>query len=333
VSGELRSECPSYEDLQPEKVKEFMQSMRISSSRQSTALGLSSLICAGMSLASVSVATAQPAITIRVDTVSVSPDSAKVVIPIWLDNPDDTLKAFSVWFQFSRPDLLQFRFAGDTLYDTTYWNCVGGIWPNCIDSTLVPDPSQGFDFLIENTTVISDEPFDESGTLTSDWISTAVSLGGQGFDVKMLGTAGILMTAGIAPQTGGLLLKLVANLLPIPDTLSDRTADVLTVELSGHTSFSDPSGTSLTFQLFNGSVTILPAICCDTPGDADNDGSFNIADVTFGIARIFNAGPAPACQDEADANGDNSFNIADVTYGIARIFSSGPAPICGSSGS
>jgi parallel beta-helix repeat protein len=72
--------------------------------------------------------------------------------------------------------------------------------------------------------------------------------------------------------------------------------------------------------------------CCITPGDADGNGKFNIADVTFGIARIFSGGPPSACQDEADANGDNSFNIADVTYGIARIFSGGLAPVCGSTG-
>ncbi|MBN4057042.1 CHRD domain-containing protein [bacterium AH-315-J21] len=72
--------------------------------------------------------------------------------------------------------------------------------------------------------------------------------------------------------------------------------------------------------------------CCITSGDADNNGSFNIADVTFGIARIFAGGPAPFCQDEADANGDNSFNIADVTFGIARIFASGLAPVCGGAG-
>ncbi|MBN4056756.1 immune inhibitor A [bacterium AH-315-J21] len=72
--------------------------------------------------------------------------------------------------------------------------------------------------------------------------------------------------------------------------------------------------------------------CCDNPGDANHDGSFNIADVTFGITRIFGSGPAPFCQDEADANGDDAFNIADVTFGIARIFSSGPAPICGNTG-
>ena len=73
--------------------------------------------------------------------------------------------------------------------------------------------------------------------------------------------------------------------------------------------------------------------CCDTPGDADNNQTTNIADVTFLIARIFASGPAPACADQADANGNNTVNIADVTYMIARIFAGGPAPICGTTGS
>jgi len=72
--------------------------------------------------------------------------------------------------------------------------------------------------------------------------------------------------------------------------------------------------------------------CCQTAGDATHDGAFNIADVIFGVARIFSGGPAPLCQDEADANADNLFNIADVTFGVARIFSGGPAPICGQTG-
>ncbi len=73
--------------------------------------------------------------------------------------------------------------------------------------------------------------------------------------------------------------------------------------------------------------------CCVVAGDYDHNGSFNIADVTAGIARIFASGPAASCQDEADTDGNNSFNIADVTAGIARIFASGPAPVCGTTGS
>ncbi len=81
--------------------------------------------------------------------------------------------------------------------------------------------------------------------------------------------------------------------------------------------------------IISGSVTNA---CCNVAGDADSDGSFNISDVTFGIARIFSQGVAPICQDRADANGDNSFNVADVVYGIAHIFNGGSAPVCGTTG-
>ena len=69
--------------------------------------------------------------------------------------------------------------------------------------------------------------------------------------------------------------------------------------------------------------------CCDVPGDANNGGSVNIADVTFLIARIFAGGSAPPCCEEGDANGNGSVNIADVTFLIARIFAGGAAPLCG----
>ncbi len=80
-----------------------------------------------------------------------------------------------------------------------------------------------------------------------------------------------------------------------------------------------------------GTVTVTNT-CCSVAGDANHDGALNIADVTFGIARIFSSGPAPVCQDEADSNGDNAFNVADVTYSINRIFGGGPAPVCGTTG-
>ena len=76
----------------------------------------------------------------------------------------------------------------------------------------------------------------------------------------------------------------------------------------------------------------FPTLCCCDPGDANRDGKYNIADITFIIARIFTGGPEPKCQDEADANGDNILNMADVTYGIARLFTGGPAPVCGTTG-
>lgn len=107
------------------------------------------------------------------------------------------------------------------------------------------------------------------------------------------------------------------------DSLAENTPTfwrVRTSDVAGNESVTTTF--SVTFQVS----------CCMTPGDANHDAMFNIADITFDIARIFASGPAPLCQDEADANGDNVFNIADVTYGIARIFSSGPAPVCGTTG-
>lgn len=74
------------------------------------------------------------------------------------------------------------------------------------------------------------------------------------------------------------------------------------------------------------------ASCCVTPGDANNDGVVNIADITFIIDRIFGNGPAPVCNDQADANGNGKINIADVTYLVAFIFNNSSAPVCGKTG-
>ena len=75
-------------------------------------------------------------------------------------------------------------------------------------------------------------------------------------------------------------------------------------------------------------ATFCPG-CCQLAGDANYDGSTNIADVTFLIARIFASGSAPPCHESANANGDSAVNISDVTYLIARIFAGGPEPACG----
>jgi Bacterial Ig-like domain/FG-GAP-like repeat len=109
--------------------------------------------------------------------------------------------------------------------------------------------------------------------------------------------------------------------------LIDQT--VFASGLEGHTGFVllNLQGDSVSADVSGGVLYV--GGCCAVAGDANFDGSFNIGDITFAIARIFSGGGASPCLDAADTNGDNSFNIADVTYGIARIFSGGLAPICG----
>jgi hypothetical protein len=73
-----------------------------------------------------------------------------------------------------------------------------------------------------------------------------------------------------------------------------------------------------------------PCISC---GDANNDGSINIADAVFLISYIFKGAAAPASCKYAfgmgDANGDHGVDIADAVYLISYIFKGGASPHCG----
>ncbi len=69
--------------------------------------------------------------------------------------------------------------------------------------------------------------------------------------------------------------------------------------------------------------------CCVVPGDANNNGTFNLLDVTFLINKLFKGGPNPPCMSQADANGNNVVNLLDVTYMINKLFKGGPACKCG----
>jgi FG-GAP repeat/FG-GAP-like repeat len=117
----------------------------------------------------------------------------------------------------------------------------------------------------------------------------------------------------------------------VGDVNADGRADILV----GSSIFGQYSGEGALPNYLNSGKTYLFTClnpCCEVAGDANSDYTMNIADVTFGISRIFNGGPAPSCLDGADSNGDGAYNIADVTYGISRIFAGGPAPVCGGSG-
>jgi hypothetical protein len=70
-------------------------------------------------------------------------------------------------------------------------------------------------------------------------------------------------------------------------------------------------------------------VCCDEPGDADNNGVLNILDVTYIINYLYKNGPEPVCPDEADPDKNCAPNILDVTYIINYLYKNGPPPECG----
>ncbi len=60
--------------------------------------------------------------------------------------------------------------------------------------------------------------------------------------------------------------------------------------------------------------------CCENRGDADHNGSINVADLTYLVEYLFFNGPAPPCLEEADVDSDGSINVADLTALVDYLF-------------
>lgn len=69
--------------------------------------------------------------------------------------------------------------------------------------------------------------------------------------------------------------------------------------------------------------------CCNSAGDANNDGSINVGDAVYMINYVFKGGPGPDCGDEGDANNDCALNVGDAVFLVNYVFKSGPPPECG----
>lgn len=60
-------------------------------------------------------------------------------------------------------------------------------------------------------------------------------------------------------------------------------------------------------------------------GDANANGSVDIADAVYNLDFLFNAG-ASVCRDAQDSNDDGQVNLADPVFSLAYQFSGGPTP-------
>ena len=64
--------------------------------------------------------------------------------------------------------------------------------------------------------------------------------------------------------------------------------------------------------------------CCDTPGDANDDGEPNVGDAVYLINYVFKGGPAPVCMEEGDANSDGALDLSDAVTVLTYLFSGQP---------
>jgi len=182
--------------------------------------------------------------------------------------------------------------------------------------------------------------FDSSGTLISGWESVAInSLGGFNYDVLITATANDIppYTNGIAPQDGELpLIKIIADVYDIPDTMTDRTAGIYVMaQQPDHFCFTDQDFNCIGIiegeldttkvAITNGSLTVLLPICGDIDG---SDGNPNVADLIYFVGYLFFEEPPPPVMDMANVDGDNGINVADLIYLVEFMFFDGPAPDC-----
>ena len=271
-----------------------------------------------------------------------------VVVPVYLSNFVDTIAGFNFWVQLDRPDIMEFTTAVATVIDTFYWICQEYSGPDCIDSVLVTvdDP---WDFYHVDTVDILIGNLDSTGTLTSGWEwLEARSLSGTGHDLNVAGIANLPpppFTPGIAPQEGGILVKLVGQVYDIPDSMTERTVNIIPqAEFLGHFNFSDPSGNSLgitcdtipdtSFWLCTfwvGEVCLSWQQVSGPPYDSMEIGWDTVCYSDTSVVQVLSGSvtvllPDPPLYGDADCSG--SADISDLVFMVDYMFMGGPPMPC-----
>lgn len=171
------------------------------------------------------------------------------VVTVFMDNISDTVSAIEFWLRLDRTDILEFQTNIDTIIDITYWHCIDGTFPDCLDSVAVPEDST-WEWSITDSTIALIGNIDTVGALISGWeFMRSQSVTGDPYDIKVTAQANLLAvpgnTPGIAPQQGGVLFRLRGDIFVISDTLTDRTVGIRPDVFLEHYNFSRPDGTSI----------------------------------------------------------------------------------------
>ncbi len=307
------------------------------------------LILALLFLSATPPITAQPALTIDVEDIDDCVLRSQVEIDIFLDNPYDQIAGWNLWVQLDRPDLIRFDTHLDTIIDTTYWYCITWDGANCIDSTIV-DPMQEYDWIVTDTIEVVAGGIDTTGTLVSGWdYVEGRSLSGIDTDLNMVGFYNLPGGGNppwMEPQEGGTLIRLVANVLDVPDSLTDRTVQImLQHDFQHHFGFARPNGTSIGLttievvdtacfvcQLWEGDVCLSwSEVSMPSPEGCDSIWieTYEVPILDTSQVHIFDGSVTVGsiAMGDFDANGLGT-DIADLVYLVSFMFQDGPAMEC-----
>lgn len=295
-----------------------------------------------------------PELRVKVSDTTAQPGATNTVISVYLNNYQDTVAGFNLLLQLNRPDIMIFQTDSAIVIDTTFWRCTAWDGPDCVDSIIVPEDS-AWDFMHIDTNDIAIGHWDTTGTLLSGWqYVDAHSLSETGFDLNIAGIANLPQgdtIPGIAPQQGGLLIELLADVFDIPDSMTDRTVDIMIErDMLAHFNFSRPDGSSIGLlydsvadtncwectiwagpECLNWErISVPPGCeeieeCCpdsftividsiayiDTVNVKLRDGSLTVESFVCG---------------NIDGDPAGEVNVADLTYLVSFLFLGGPAP-------
>ncbi|MFQ5454543.1 MAG: hypothetical protein ACE5D6_10215 [Candidatus Zixiibacteriota bacterium] len=191
-----------------------------------------------------------PDMVVKVGDTTAYPGTQNTVISVYLDNLVDTIAGFNLYLMLDRPDIMIFQLDTVTVYDTTFWHCDEWNGQTCLDSHVVFEDSSDFFYInIYDDTITN---FDTSGTLISDWeFVDARPISSAGININLTGLANLAgdtsTTAGIpAGQQGGVLIKVLADVYDLPDSMTERTVNILIqTDFKDHFGFSRPDGSSI----------------------------------------------------------------------------------------
>ena len=300
-------------------------------------------------------AKAQPVLWIKVFDTTTQSGAQNTVIPIYMNNYQDTVAGFNLWIQLDWPEIMEFQTDSGTVIDTTYWDCLEYEETVCVESVLT-NPLGQWDFTHIDTNDILIGNFDTTGTLCSGWEWVdARSLSGLGFDLNIAAIADMDdppppdTTPGIGPQQGGILIKILADVFDIPDSMTERTVNMMIQHNTlDHFSFSRPDGTSIGILHREAPDTNcwqcnvwVGEVCMDwerftTPPDCDSIevccpdsfeivmGSVPYLDTIHVILEDGSVTVAEFICGDVDANG--SVNVGDLSYLVTYLFDGGPPP-------